>query len=141
MKRKEAFAQLFSGIERDLGRYRQLHGLLNQQFAAALRRDSSALAATGHAIVALADALIDNHRARGRCARALTEPAEPKSMADVCAVLPAAPCDALAREWTKLETLVTECKRLNQRNASLLMSQFEIVQRVLYGEVDTYVQT
>ncbi|KVH43258.1 flagellar export chaperone FlgN [Burkholderia diffusa] len=141
MTRKEAFAQMFKGIAHDRARYVQLEGLLNRQFRAALRRDSAALTVTGNAIMALVDALNVSHDTRKRCARVLTGAERPESMSDVCASLSGMAGQAMRDEWQKLEAQVFECQGLNRRNAGLIMSQFEIMQRVMHGESNTYVRT
>ncbi|MEG1055633.1 MAG: flagellar protein FlgN, partial [Janthinobacterium sp.] len=41
-------------------------------------------------------------------------------------------------DWSALEQMVLECKRLNSRNSELLTEQYSIMQRVLHGEEDTY---
>ncbi|KWH08477.1 flagellar biosynthesis protein FliR [Burkholderia territorii] len=141
MTRKEAFALMFEGIGHDRARYVELKGLLDQQFRAALRRDGAALTVTGNAILALADTLNASHDERKRCARVLSGAVRPGTMSDVCASLSGLAGDAMRGEWRKLEAQVVECHRLNRRNASLITSQFEIMQRVLHGESNTYVRT
>jgi len=47
--------------------------------------------------------------------------------------------EALESGWQTLEALVRESKRLNARNCQLLMDQHALMQRVLHGEVSTYV--
>ncbi|KGS38545.1 flagellar protein FlgN [Burkholderia pseudomallei] len=139
MTRKEAFSRMLAGLEADRSRCEELRGLLEQQFDAALRRDGSLLMVAGSAIRALVQALGTSHEARRQCARVLAAPKRPASMSELCALLRGAARDALTLEWQSFDALMCECRRLNQRNATVLMSQFEIVQRVLHGESDTYV--
>ncbi|KUY54604.1 MULTISPECIES: flagellar export chaperone FlgN [unclassified Burkholderia] len=139
MTRNEAFAKILDGIRVDVARYAEMKGLLDLQFAAALRRDGASLMATGNAILALADALRASHEMRRRCMHVLVSPLEPESMTQAWAALPGRVRERLTRVVAQFESQIQECRNLNQRNAALLMSQFEIAQRALYGEVDTYV--
>jgi flagellar biosynthesis protein FlgN len=140
MSRKAAFVAMRETIDVDRKRCAELKQLLDQQFDAGLRRDGASLMAVASAIQVCVDALQSSHAARCQWARVLAAPHAPGSMAQLCDTLRGAPRDTLSSEWQALDALMRECQRLNQRNATLLMSQFEIVQRALHGEADTYVR-
>lgn len=139
MTRKQAFVRIIEGFDIDRDRYAEMSRLLERQFAAALRRDASSLIGVGDSILALANTLGASQETRRQDLRTLVAPLKPESMAQVCEVLPGAARDKLSREWDLFETRVLECAQLNQRNATLLTSQYEIMQRVLQGEANTYV--
>ncbi|WP_260466812.1 flagellar protein FlgN [Pandoraea apista] len=127
------------GFAIDRNRHADMSKLLDRQFAAALRRDASSLTETGDEILALANVLGASHETRRKEIRALVAPMKPESVAQVCEALPGTARDKLMREWAQFELRVLECSRLNQRNAALMTSQYATMQRVLQGEVDTYV--
>jgi len=139
MTRKDAFVRIIEGFDIDRNRYADMSRLLDRQFAAALRRDAFSLNEIGDAILALANTLGASHEIRRKDLRALIAPLKPESMAQVCEALPGAARDKLTREWGQFEMRVLECAQLNRRNAMLMTSQYEVMQRVLQGEVDTYV--
>lgn len=139
MTRKEAFVRIIEGFDIDRNRHADMSKLLDRQFAAALRRDAPSLMETGDEILALANTLGASHDLRRKDLRALVAPMKPESMAQVCEALRGAARDKLKHEWAQFEMRVLECAQLNQRNATLMASQYEIMQRVLQGEVDTYV--
>jgi flagella synthesis protein FlgN len=59
-------------------------------------------------------------------------------MPQLFALLPEDARATAQRDWSALEQMVLECKRLNARNSELLVEQYSIMQRVLHGEEDTY---
>jgi flagella synthesis protein FlgN len=54
------------------------------------------------------------------------------------ALFPAALQQACLSKWQQLGALLSQAKQLNQRNGEFILSQQEIMQRVLFGEQDIY---
>ena len=134
--RQEAMQQLLHGIAMDLAAYTELQDLLEQQFDASLRHQRARLEQLAETISALVDAM--DARRLQRVASAVRLLGEAPSMAQVFTLLKAEPRARLEQDWARLETLVTECKRLGKRNSDLLVDQYTIMQRVLHGEDQIY---
>jgi flagellar biosynthesis protein FlgN len=134
--RQQALAALLRDVAEDARAYPALLQLLQQQFDAAVRHQNARLVELASAITQAVDAM------RERCARRVTQVAlllGPQArMAQVFALLKGASRAKLESEWAELEKMVLECKRLNQRNSTLLTDQFSIMQRVLHGEENIY---
>ena len=128
--------QLLHGIAMDLAAYTELQDLLEQQFDASLRHQRARLEQLAETISALVDAM--DARRLQRVASAVRLLGEAPSMAQVFTLLKAEPRARLEQDWARLETLVTECKRLGKRNSDLLVDQYTIMQRVLHGEDQLY---
>ncbi|AJC21223.1 flagellar protein FlgN [Pandoraea pulmonicola] len=141
MTRKEAFKALVLGIEIELTRYHELKALLERQYVAAMRRDATGIERIAQSILTLVDTLAEHHELRRIHACILAAPSAPASMMDVLDCIAGAPRERLMTIWSQLETLVRECKTLNARNGQLLVAQFEVVQRALYGETHIYAET
>lgn len=139
MTRAEAVQRMATGIVDDMDDYGRLRALLDEQFDAALHHRSAHIADIGGRISALAETLEGRRAERVTLARTLTGDTGPGAMAAVFAQLPPALATRLRDTWTALEARVRECKELNRRNCELLMTQHEIMQRVLATETDTYV--
>jgi flagella synthesis protein FlgN len=131
MTLREALGRLIKGVHADLGDYRTLRELLDVQFDAALKHRSAVISDIADRISALT-AQLDKRRAeRVALAKMLVGKQSSVTISAVSARLPANARHAFDEWWQTLETLVQECKRLNQRNCDLLMNQHEILQRVL----------
>lgn len=138
MTRQQALQRVADGITADLGDYGRLRTLLADQFDAVVRHDSGRVAGIGEAIAALASE-IDRRRAeRVDLSSRLSGAKGADAMQRVFELLPAAARSRIEGSWKLLEVLVRECKAMNLRNCDLLMNQYEIMQRVLNNEADTY---
>jgi flagellar biosynthesis protein FlgN len=140
---QQALQQLALGVQADLNDYGSLKALLQTQFEAALRHQTSALAQVAGEITALCQILQVRRLQRvtlvDQCA-ALAADASPQDKVEaLLAQLPFAYRAVAQSLWHKLQALVHECKVLNLRNCTLLMDQHEIMQRVLNDESDIYV--
>lgn len=138
MNRAQALRRVAGGIAADLADYGRLKTLLAEQFDAVVRHDSARVAGIGEAIAALAGVLDRRRVERVTLAGQLAGADGASAMRGVFALLPAAVRGRVEGAWAALETRVRECKALNLRNCELLMSQYEIMQRVLDDEADTY---
>ncbi len=128
--------QLLDGIATDLLAYDDLLTLLDGQFDAALRHQSTRLGEIAARISTLVDALEARRQERVALATQLLGPAA--AMTQVFGLLKAEPRVRLEQDWRALERMVIECKRLGKRNSDLLVEQYTIMQRVLHGEDCTY---
>lgn len=134
--RQQALAALLRGVADDAQAYPALLQLLEQQFDAAVRHQNARLVELAAEITQVVDAM---HERRARRVAQVALLLGPQArMAQVFALLKGASRATLERQWAELETMVLECKRLNQRNSSLLTDQFSIMQRVLHGEENIY---
>jgi flagella synthesis protein FlgN len=136
MTRREAAGALAGGVRADLAACAEIHGLLEQQFDAAVRHRSAELTDLAERLAPLLDAMEARRQQRVALVRALGGAAA--SMDDFFATLAEPGRSALQREWQQLEQLVVACKDATTRNSSLLAEQFSVMQRVLHGEEDTY---
>lgn len=128
--------QLMRDLQTDLREYRELHGLLEAQFQAALRHDATALQALAAEVTVLVDRLDQRRLNRRELLNKLLPTHPAPGMADVLALLPAqGPMRTnAARGWEHLEALVRACKERNARNGRLMADQQAVFQRVLHGE-------
>lgn len=128
--------QLLQDVADDMGAYRQLLDLLDQQFDAAIRHQQARLGDVAAAIGTLVDTLEARRARRVVLATRLTGP-QP-AMAQVIALLRAEPRARLEADWQALEQMVLAAKAAGKRNGDLLAEQYTIMQRVLHGEDQTY---
>jgi flagellar biosynthesis protein FlgN len=140
MNAQQALLLLAQGIQSDVADYDRLHGLLEQQFAAALRHDTARLAQLADEIGTLCAALDARRVERVTLVSALVGPDVPATqrVEAVFARLPGRYRTAAETLWQGLHERVAACKVLNVRNGNLLTEQHDIMQRVLGAENDTY---
>lgn len=136
MKRGEAIARLLRDVLSDVADYGALRLLLDSQFHAALRHDATALRALAARITEAVQVLDGRRLLRARVVNSLYGVSG--RMDSVFDELPEDSRERCRAMWTRLEALVVECKRLNARNCLLMTDQYEIMQRVLHGEDQTY---
>jgi flagella synthesis protein FlgN len=134
--RAGALRRLALGIVEDLQAYRALQVLLDAQFDAAVRHQTSRLVELAEQIMQACTRL-DAHREE-RCALALMLAGPQARIADVFALLQGKARGMLEDHWTALEVCVTDCKRLARRNSQLMADQYTIMQRVIHGEEAAY---
>lgn len=138
MKPREAFGKIFAGMRADLHDYRRLRELLESQFIAALNHRTDDIRVLGEDITALASTLDLRRRERFALATLLVPAGAPVSISTLAQRLQGASRSAFDTCWASLETAVRDCKALNARNCALLMGQYDIMQRVLQAEENTY---
>lgn len=138
MTRIDPLTRLLQDLRADLIDYGRLKELLEIQFDAALKHQSSRLGEVAADITALVDTLDGRRQERVALAGVLLGSGREVCMAEVFKLLPAPRRPVAQSGWEALEKLVRECKALNERNCRLLMDQHEIMQRVLNREMDTY---
>ncbi|MFO7305767.1 MAG: flagellar export chaperone FlgN [Gammaproteobacteria bacterium] len=138
MKQREAIKRIFAGMRADLDDYRSLRELLEAQFEAALQHRTEALTEIGERIIAVTSILEQRRKERQQLVASVLPQGTPLSMAAVADRLQGASRAAFESCWKALESAIRECKTLNMRNCRLLMDQYEIMQRVLNVQSDTY---
>jgi len=138
MKQREAIKRIFAGMRADLDDYRSLRELLEAQFEAALQHRTEALTEIGERIIAVTSILEQRRKERQQLVASVLPQGTPLSMAAVADRLQGASRAAFESCWKALESAIRECKILNMRNCRLLMDQYEIMQRVLNVQSDTY---
>ncbi|MCP2006493.1 flagellar protein FlgN [Duganella violaceipulchra] len=134
--RQDAMRLLLAGIADDLLAYRDLRGLLEQQFDAAVRHQGPQLAAVAEAISTVVDEMQERRTQRVALVQRLLGPTS--TMSQAFALLKNAARERMEADWATLEQMVIECKRLGKRNSDLLVEQYSIMQRVLHGEEQIY---
>ena len=134
--RQEAVRRVLLGIADDQEGYTALLALLEEQFHASLHHQSARLTALADQVVAAVEQLDARRRQRVSLVTALLGPKA--EMAQLFALLQEDARRKAQADWSALEQMVLECKRLNSRNSELLTEQYSIMQRVLHGEEDTY---
>lgn len=136
LERQEVMKRLLHGVAEDLQAYPQLATLLEQQFQAAVRHQNALLAELADTISALVDTMQQRRAQRVALVQRLLGPNG--TMAQAFALLKNAARERMEADWSALEQLVIECKRLGKRNSDLLVEQYSIMQRVLHGEEQIY---
>lgn len=141
MSKATAIRRIVVGLLSDIEDYRQLRGLLEAQFTAALRHRAAEIEAIVAGILEVVGTLEERRRERTELATALLGGRVSALGPSVDAVAQRVPAAARA-DFTdccaRLESLVRECKRLNRRNANVLMAQRDVMERTLRAEVHTY---
>jgi len=127
---------LLRGVADDLLAYPELLGLLERQFQGAVRHQSAQLEQLAVTILALVEAMEARRQQRVSLVQQLLGPAG--TMMQAFALLKSAARERMEADWSTLEKLVLECKRLGKRNSDLLVEQYTIMQRVLHGEEQLY---
>lgn len=122
----------------DQADFRTMKDLLEQQFDAALHHDTARVAHVCEAISTLTDQITQRGHERLVLAKRISGAESTAAYEMVIEVLPPGARGTVQHWYDDIRVLLTECKRLNSRNCELLMSQFEIMQRVLNDEVHTY---
>lgn len=134
--RQEAVRRVLQGMTDDRAGYAALQTLLEEQFQATLRHQSALLTALADQVIAAVEPLDARRRQRVSLVTALLGPQG--DMPQLFALLQEEARSKAEADWSALEQMVLECKRLNARNSDLLTEQYSIMQRVLHGEEDTY---
>src|SRR4051794_11792684 len=109
MTRGRALATIVRGVELDGDAYRRLRALLEEQFAAALGHDATALAGLAERITALVGE-IDARRIEREtiCATLAGQATRAPAIQPLLALLPAASRQAFAAAWSALEAQVLD---------------------------------
>jgi flagella synthesis protein FlgN len=141
MKPREAFQRIVAGMRADLQDYQKLRELLEEQFGAAVQHRTEEIADIGAKITALAEVLDARRVERQQLVALLVPRGARASMSAVAERLQGASRSAFDTCWQSLESAVRDCKALNMRNCRLLMDQYDIMQRVLSTEANTYAPT
>jgi len=131
---RPALSRLLRDAEADVVDYAALAVLLEEQFASALRHETTALTVQAERITRLVDTLDERRRTREALVAELLGGAFKPSMAALFARLPVASRAPVEALWQRLESAVQDCKARNARNAHLMSEQHAIMQRVLFGE-------
>jgi len=136
MKPGAAIDRVMRGVGEDVRGYRELCELLETQFAAAMAHDGPQLEELAARITGRVDALEARRAERVRLVHELF--GAHARMATVIESLGGARRQMLDAGWQSLEALVRRCKQLNERNCQLLVTQHDIMRRVLHGDAETY---
>lgn len=140
--RQQALQRLAKGMQDDVADYGRLRELLETQFALALRHDRAGLSAIAENISTLCTTLDARRAERVELvdvfSSALSDTPRHQVIARLLAQLPGTYRAMAELLWNSLQLLVKECKALNSRNGQLLMTQHDIMRRVLSNENDIY---
>lgn len=128
--------QFAADLQSDLLAYQDLIIQLKQQFEASVSQQTARLNEVLSGISELLAAIELRRQRRVKIVQALS-PADPRCAA-LIATFPAALQSVCLDKWQQLEALLQEARQLNQRNGEFILSQQEIMQRVLFGEQDIY---
>lgn len=128
--------QFAADLQSDVLAYQDLIVQLKLQFEASLSQQTARLNEVLSRISELLAAIELRRQRRVKIVQALS-PADPRCGA-LIATFPAALQNACRDKWQQLEVLLQEARQLNQRNGEFILSQQEIMQRVLFGEQDIY---
>lgn len=136
MTRQQAQAALADGVQADVRDSAEVLALLERQFEAALRHQSSELTQLAGLLTPLLDAMEARRQQRVSLVRALL--GSSGTMTQYIATLPGQAQAAFSAAWSDLERTVQACKEATTRNGGLLAEQYTVMQRVLHGEDGIY---
>ncbi|WP_426400108.1 hypothetical protein ACN9M1_18985 [Ralstonia sp. R-29] len=130
--------QLLADVVTDSISYRKLAQLLEDQFAAAMRLDTQALAALAKSIAVESDAI--NLRRRYRVERIGHAPGAVLAFGQrlLSGDKHAAQRASFVERCTDLKAQAARCQALTARNGGLLAAQYEAMQRLMHGERHIY---
>lgn len=126
--------QFATDLQSDIKAYQDLIVLLDEQFSASVQQQTAQLSRVLEQISGQL-AVIEVRRARRSQMIQTSKAADCEAL---MALFPAALQQACLSKWQQLGTLLRQAKQLNQRNGEFILSQQEIMQRVLFGEQDIY---
>ncbi len=126
--------QFATDLQSDVKAYQDLIALLNEQFSASVQQQTTQLS---RVLVEISEhlAAIEVRRTRRSQMIKTSRVADCEAL---MALFPAALQQACLSKWQQLGALLRQAKQLNQRNGEFILSQQEIMQRVLFGEQDIY---
>jgi flagellar biosynthesis protein FlgN len=126
--------QFATDLQSDVKAYQDLIALLEEQFTSSVQQQTTQLSRVlGQISEHLA--AIEARRARRSQMLKTSKVADCEAL---MALFPAALQQACLSKWQQLGALLRQAKQLNQRNGEFVLSQQEIMQRVLFGEQDIY---
>lgn len=128
--------QFAADLQSDLLACQDLIVQLKLQFEASVSQQTARLNEVLSCITELLAAIELRRQRRVKIVQALS-PADPRCAA-LIATFPAALQSVCRDKWQQLEMLLQEARQLNLRNGEFILSQQEIMQRVLFGEQDIY---
>ncbi|KAB0642018.1 hypothetical protein [Burkholderia latens] len=133
--------QLLVDVIADCVGYRRLVQLLEDQFAAALQLDTVRLGVLAGVIAAETDAIDMRRRHRierlGH-ARGAVVALGRRLLGDDRHAMQRA---SFVERCEEVKLLAARCQALTRRNSGLLVAQYEVMQRLMYGESHIYVPT
>jgi len=139
-----ALQQLLGILDNDVQGYRELQGLLEAQFRAALAHHATAMEQLAQHIVDQVDGITARREAREGVLAQLLGGRERPGLRTLAARLPASvPATVRERLGTasaQIEQLALDCKRLNLRNCELIHEQQSLMQRLLGQPEPLYAQ-
>lgn len=134
MSPKECLQQIVMGVQSDLAEYQQLKRLLNEQHNLLRRRDVRILSDLLTRQQELVNRLQKNANLRSELLAELGLNADDHGMSVLLERLPAPLVGRLSPQWRQLKDLVNQCKHQNDVNGRVLLTQYEVIKRMLYGE-------
>ncbi|STR44571.1 flagellar export chaperone FlgN [Iodobacter fluviatilis] len=126
--------QFATDLQSDVKAYQDLIVLLDEQFSTSVQQQTAQLSRVLEQINEQL-AAIEVRRARRSQMIQTSKAADCEAL---MALFPVALQQACLSKWQQLGTLLRQAKQLNQRNGEFILSQQEIMQRVLFGEQDIY---
>ncbi|AMC36105.1 flagellar protein FlgN [Janthinobacterium sp. B9-8] len=126
--------QFAADLQSDVKAYQDLIALLDEQFTASVQQQTAQLSRVLEQISEQLAAIEVRRARRSQMIKA-------SRVADcdaLMALFPVALQSACSSKWQQLGALLRQAKQLNQRNGEFILSQQEIMQRVLFGEQDIY---
>jgi len=135
-----ALEQVIAGLDRELEIYRHLAGMLEEQYAVAVRLDTAAMMRISESISKGLARL--EHQGQARHPR-LLEVARVLCGRSAQGGSGESPFQAgqqarLEQRCCELRDMAVHCRKLTVRNGNLLASQYETMSHVLHGESHTY---
>jgi flagella synthesis protein FlgN len=126
--------QFATDLQSDVKAYQDLIALLEEQFSASVQQQTTQLS---RVLVDISEhlAAIEVRRTRRSQMIKTSRVADCEAL---MALFPVALQQACLSKWQQLGALLRQAKQLNQRNGEFILSQQEIMQRVLFGEQDIY---
>lgn len=131
---KDCVQALISGVQSDIHDYQALERLLQSQHAQLKARQTDVLLTQLPLQQALIAKLQQAAAARSQLLQHLGITADEHGMRLLLQRLPSNVRECLNPLWQTLNQLVERCQLQNEVNGRLLACQYEVIQRLLYGE-------
>ncbi|MFC7419107.1 flagellar export chaperone FlgN [Iodobacter arcticus] len=126
--------QFATDLQSDVKAYQDLIALLEEQFSASVQQQTMQLSRVLEQISEHLAAIEVRRERRSQ----MIKTSNAADCEALMALFPVALQQACSSKWQQLGALLRQAKQLNQRNGEFILSQQEIMQRVLFGEQDIY---
>ena len=130
-KRDQLLAVIDSDLRQDVTDFRALRELMQGLYEHLLQRDTPHIERLNQQITDLLEQVGLRAQRRVKVLGAFRLSGDGAGMNRLLALYPATRRSDLQQQWTQLEQLIGECKRLNERNGKLLAMHNDVLNQLL----------